>query len=107
MNIQELKTKSSEQLINHSNNAQTSINTTSDGFGKMLNEFEHNQQQLQQIANAVHLLEDTQNQTHESVEQIVALGEQAKQQIDTALHDSEQSQKLSQQTQQQLKRFVD
>jgi methyl-accepting chemotaxis protein len=73
----------------------------------MLNEFEHNQQQLQQIANAVHLLEDTQNQTHESVEQIVALGEQAKQQIDTALHDSEQSQKLSQQTQQQLKRFVD
>lgn len=99
--------KESEQLINHSNNAQTSINTTSDGFGKMLNEFEHNQQQLQQIANAVHLLEDTQNQTHESVEQIVALGEQAKQQIDTALHDSEQSQKLSQQTQQQLKRFVD
>lgn len=99
--------KESEQLINHSNNAQTSINTTSDGFGKMLNEFELNQQQLQQIANAVHLLEDTQNQTHESVEQIVALGEQAKQQIDTALHDSEQSQKLSQQTQQQLKRFVD
>ena len=99
--------KESEQLINHSNNAQTSINTTSDGFGKMLNEFELNQQQLQQIANAVHLLEDTQNQTHESVEQIVALGEQAKQQIDTALHDSEQSQKLSQQTQQQLERFVD
>ncbi|MFP3351746.1 methyl-accepting chemotaxis protein [Pseudoalteromonas sp. KJ71-7] len=99
--------KESLQLINHSNNAQTAINNTSEGFGKMLNEFEHNQQQLQQIANAVHLLEDTQNQTHESVEQIVALGEQAKQQIDTALHDSEQSQKLSQQTQQQLKRFVD
>ncbi len=99
--------KESQQLISHSNNAQTAINNTSEGFGKMLNEFEHNQQQLQQIANAVHLLEDTQNQTHESVEQIVALGEQAKQQIDTALHDSEQSQKLSQQTQQQLKRFVD
>ena len=98
--------KESQQLISHSNNAQTAINDTSEGFGKMLNEFEHNQQQLQQIANAVHLLEDTQNQTHESVEQIVALGEQAKQQIDTALHDSEQSQKLSQQTQQQLKRFV-
>ena len=99
--------KESQQLISHSNNAQAAINDTSEGFGKMLNEFEHNQQQLQQIANAVHLLEDTQNQTHESVEQIVALGEQAKQQIDTALHDSEQSQKLSQQTQQQLKRFVD
>lgn len=98
--------KESQQLISHSNNAQAAINDTSEGFGKMLNEFEHNQQQLQQIANAVHLLEDTQNQTHESVEQIVALGEQAKQQIDTALHDSEQSQKLSQQTQQQLKRFV-
>lgn len=98
--------KESERLISHSQNAQKSINTTSDGFSKMLNEFEHNQQQLQQIANAVHLLEDTQNQTHHSVEQIVALGEQAKQQIDTALNDSQQSQHLSQQTQQQLKRFV-
>lgn len=98
--------KESEHLISHSQHAQKSINTTSDGFSKMLNEFEHNQQQLQQIANAVHLLEDTQNQTHHSVEQIVALGEQAKQQIDTALNDSQQSQHLSQQTQLQLKRFV-
>lgn len=99
--------KESEQLISHSNNAQTAIKSTSEGFDKMLNEFDHNQQQLQQIASAVHLLKSTQNQTHESVEHIVALGEQAKQQIDTALHDSEQSQKLSKQTQQQLKRFVD
>ena len=72
----------------------------------MLNEFESNQQQLQQIASAVHLLEDTQNLTHQSVEQIVELGEQAKQQIDTALADSQLSQELSLQTQQQLKRFV-
>lgn len=98
--------KESEQLITHSNNAQSSISTTSDGFSKMLNEFEHNQQQLQQIASAVHLLEQTQNQTHHSVEQIAALGEHAKQLIDTALADSEQSQLLSLQTQQQLKRFV-
>ncbi|KKN42737.1 hypothetical protein LCGC14_0710100, partial [marine sediment metagenome] len=75
-------------------------------FTKMLSEFEHNQQQLQQIANAVHMLEDTQTDTHQSVEQIVALGEQAKQQIDTALSDCQQSQQLSLQTQQQLKRFV-
>jgi methyl-accepting chemotaxis protein len=98
--------KESEQLITHSNNAQNSISATSDGFGKMLNEFEHNQQQLQQIASAVHLLEQTQNQTHQSVEQIVELGEHAKQLIDTASADSEQSQQLSLQTQQQLKRFV-
>jgi methyl-accepting chemotaxis protein len=52
------------------------------------------------------MLEGTQTNTHQSVEQIVALGEQAKQQIDTALADSEQSQQLSLQTQQQLKRFV-
>ena len=37
-------------------------------------EFEQNQQQLQQIVSAVHLLEITQNQTHQTVEQIVALG---------------------------------
>ena len=98
--------KESEQLINHSKNAQSSICSTSEGFSKMLNEFESNQQQLQQIASAVHLLEDTQNLTHQSVEQIVELGEQAKQQIDTALADSQLSQELSLQTQQQLKRFI-
>ncbi|MBQ4797577.1 methyl-accepting chemotaxis protein [Pseudoalteromonas sp. MMG006] len=98
--------KESEQLITHSNNAQSAISNTSDGFTKMLNEFEQNQQQLQQIVNAVHTLENTQTQTHQSVEQIVALGEQAKQQIDTALNDCQQSQQLSLQTQQQLKRFV-
>ena len=98
--------KESEQLIAHSNNAQSAISNTSDGFTKMLNEFEQNQQQLQQIVNAVHMLENTQTQTHQSVEQIVALGEQAKQQIDTALNDCQQSQQLSLQTQQQLKRFV-
>ncbi|MBO7925342.1 methyl-accepting chemotaxis protein [Pseudoalteromonas sp. K222D] len=98
--------KESEQLITHSHNAQKSINSTSNGFTNMLTEFEHNQQQLQQIAEAVHLLEQTQNQTHQSVEHIVALGEQAKQIIDTALNDCQQSQTLSQQTQQQLKRFV-
>ena len=98
--------KESEQLIAHSNSAQSAISNTSDGFTKMLNEFEQNQQQLQQIVNAVHMLENTQTQTHQSVEQIVALGEQAKQQIDTALNDCQQSQQLSLQTQQQLKRFV-
>ena len=98
--------KESEQLITHSNSAQSAISTTSDGFSKMLNEFEQNQQQLKQIASAVHLLEQTQTQTHQSVEQIVELGEQAKQLIDTAVADSENSQQLSLQTQQQLKRFV-
>ena len=72
----------------------------------MLTEFEHNQQQLQQIASAVHMLEESQNHTHQSVEQIVELGEQVKQHIDISLADSQQSQQLSLQTQQQLKRFV-
>jgi len=98
--------KESEQLIAHSNSAQSAISNTSDGFTKMLNEFEQNQQQLQQIVNAVHMLENTQTQTHQSVEQIVTLGEQAKQQIGTALNDCQKSQQLSLQTQQQLKRFV-
>jgi len=97
----------SARVIAHSNNVQTAINSTSDGFCKMVREFEYNQQQLQQIANAVHMLEDTQNQTHQSVEQIAALGEQSKQKIDTALNDSQQSQQFSLQTQEQLKRFVD
>tara|TARA_R110001583_G_C5592679_1_gene403872 strand:- start:30 stop:1241 length:1212 start_codon:yes stop_codon:yes gene_type:complete len=96
----------SERVILHSKNVETSINITSDGFCKMLHEFEYNQKQLQQIANAVHMLEDMQNKTHQSVEQIAALGEQSKQKIDTALNDSHQSQQLSFQTQEQLKRFV-
>ena len=98
--------KESEQLISHSSEAETAISNTSSGFSNMLSEFEQNQQQLQQIVSAVHLLEQTQTHTHQTVEQIVALGEQAKQQIDESLADCQQSHKLSQQTQEQLKRFV-
>jgi methyl-accepting chemotaxis protein len=98
--------KESEQLVSYSHNAETTISNTSHGFTDRLVEFEHNQQQLQQIVSAVHLLEQTQNQTHQSVEQIVALGSQAKAQIDVALSDCQLSQQLSEQTQQQLKRFV-
>lgn len=97
----------SERVILHSKNVQTSINSTSDGFSKILHEFEYNQKQLQQIASSVHMLEEMQNKTHQSVEQIAALGEQSKQKIDTALVDSQRSRQLSFQTQEQLKRFVD
>ena len=96
----------SEQLISHSSTAQSAISNTSEGFKAMLSEFEQNQQQLQQIADAVHTLEQAQQHTHQSVEQIVTLGEQAKSAIDHALSNSQQSHALSQQTQQQLKRFV-
>ncbi|BDF96458.1 hypothetical protein KAN5_32960 [Pseudoalteromonas sp. KAN5] len=98
--------KESEQLVNYSHNAETTISNTSHGFTERLIEFEQNQQQLQQIVHAVHLLEQTQNQTHQSVEQIVALGSQAKSQIDIAVTDCQQSQRLSEKTQQQLQRFV-
>ena len=98
--------KDAEQLMSYSNNAETTISKTSHGFTQRLVEFEQNQQQLQQIVSAVHMLEQTQKQTHQSVEQIVELGSQAKSQIDIALTDCQQSQLLSKQTQQQLKRFV-
>jgi len=98
--------KESEQLMSYSNHAEDTISKTSHGFTQRLIEFEQNQQQLQQIVSAVHLLEETQNQTHQSVEQIVELGSQAKAQIDIALADCQQSQQLSEQTQHQLKRFV-
>ena len=98
--------KESEQLVNYSHNAEATISNTSHGFTERLIEFEQNQQQLQQIVHAVHLLEQTQNQTHQSVEQIVALGSQAKSQIDIAVTDCQQSQRLSEKTQQQLQRFV-
>ncbi|MCQ8878928.1 methyl-accepting chemotaxis protein [Pseudoalteromonas shioyasakiensis] len=98
--------KESEQLMSYSNHAEETISKTSDGFTQRLIEFEQNQQQLQQIVSAVHLLEQTQNQTHQTVEQIVELGSQAKSQIDNAVTDCQQSQQLSEQTQQQLKRFV-
>lgn len=99
--------KESEQLMGYSRNAENTISKTSHGFTQRLIEFEQNQQQLQQIVSAVHLLEQTQNQTHQTVEEIVALGSQAKSQIDVALTDCQQSQLLSKQTQQQLKRFVE
>lgn len=98
--------KESEQLVDYSHHAETTISKTSHGFTDRLVEFEHNQQQLQQIVSAVHSLEQTQNETHQSVEQIVELGSQAKAQIDVALGDCQLSQQLSKQTQHQLKRFV-
>ncbi|HBW99125.1 MAG TPA: chemotaxis protein, partial [Pseudoalteromonas sp.] len=85
----------SEQLISHSSTAQSAICNTSEGFKTMLGEFEQNQQQLQQIADAVHTLEQAQQHTHQSVEQIVTLGEQAKSAIDHALSNSQQSHALS------------
>ncbi|MFY8327758.1 methyl-accepting chemotaxis protein [Pseudoalteromonas sp. ZZD1] len=98
--------KESEQLMSYSSNAEGTISKTSHGFTQRLIEFEQNQQQLQQIVSAVHQLEQTQNQTHQTVEEIVALGSQAKSQIDIALTDCQQSQRLSEHTQQQLQRFV-
>lgn len=96
----------SDKLISHSESAEHAITNTSSGFTAMLSEFENNQQQLQQIVNAVQMLEQTQAQTHQSVEQINALSEQAKQQLDIALNDCQTSQQLTEQTQTQLKRFV-
>ncbi|WP_261593241.1 methyl-accepting chemotaxis protein [Pseudoalteromonas holothuriae] len=98
--------RESELLISHSESAEQAISKTSFGFTDMSHDFERNQAQLEQIASAVHQLESTQANTHESVQQIVALAQQAKTQIDTALADCKHAQQLTQTTQQALKRFV-
>lgn len=87
--------KESEQLIEQSHQAEHAITTTSDMFNTMANELQENQLQLQEIVAAVGQLENTQKATHHSVEKIVALGLQAKQQIDQA---SDETQHLLQQT---------
>lgn len=96
----------SEQLIDHSSSAEQAIRTTSQGFADMSEDFERNQSQLEEIVSAVHQLESTQQHTHESVHRIVELGQSAKSQIDAALHDCQDAQQRSTQTQQELKRFV-
>ncbi|TMO57788.1 methyl-accepting chemotaxis protein [Pseudoalteromonas aurantia] len=96
----------SEQLIDHSKGAEQAISTTSQGFTDMSREFERNQAQLEDIVSAVHQLEATQNNTHQTVQQIVELGQQSKTQIDDAVNHCQQAQRLTKTTQDELKRFV-
>ena len=96
----------SEQLIDHSKGAEQAISTTSQGFTDMSREFERNQAQLEDIVSAVHQLEATQNNTHQTVQQIVELGQQSKTQIDDAVNHCQQAQLLTKTTQDELKRFV-
>ncbi|OHU86222.1 chemotaxis protein [Pseudoalteromonas amylolytica] len=98
--------RESEQLISHSQSAEQAISETSKGFADMSHDFERNQAQLEQIASAVHQLESTQAHTHETVQQIVALAQQAKTQIDSALSDCQRAQQLTETTQKELQRFV-
>ncbi len=96
----------SQQLISHSSSAEKAISETSGGFASMCSDFEHNQTQLEAIVGEVHQLETTQNHTHQTVLNIVELAQQAKQQIDAASEQCKQAQKLTQTTQDELRRFV-
>ncbi|WP_440054239.1 methyl-accepting chemotaxis protein [Pseudoalteromonas sp. T1lg65] len=96
----------SELLIRHSRSAEDAISKTSKGFLDMSHDFERNQAQLEEIVSAVHQLEDTQNHTHQAVQQIVELGQQSKSQIDSAVNKCEHAQQLTETTQKELKRFV-
>lgn len=96
----------SEQLIAHSKSAEHAISKTSQGFADMSLEFERNQAQLEEIVSAVHQLESTQTHTHQTVQQIVDLGQQSKAQIDDAVEHCQQAQHLTAATQDELKRFV-
>ncbi|ESP91377.1 chemotaxis sensory transducer [Pseudoalteromonas luteoviolacea NCIMB 1944] len=96
----------SEQLITHSSGAEKAISETSQGFADMSADFERNQSQLEEIVSAVHQLEDTQNHTHQAVQQIVELGQSAKDQLDTALADCQHAHQLTTTTQKELQRFV-
>jgi methyl-accepting chemotaxis protein len=96
----------SQQLISHSSSTEQAINETSCRFANMCNDFEHNQTQLEAIVGEVHQLETTQNHTHQTVLNIVELAQQAKQQIDAASEQCQQAQKLTQTTQDELRRFV-
>ena len=58
------------------------------------------------IVGEVHQLETTQNHTHQTVLNIVELAKQSKQQIDAASEHCQQAQKLTQTTQDELRRFV-
>lgn len=96
----------SQQLISHSSSTEQAINETSCRFANMCNDFEHNQTQLEAIVGEVHQLETTQNHTHQTVLNIVELAKQSKQQIDAASEHCQQAQKLTQTTQDELRRFV-
>ncbi|OUL57902.1 methyl-accepting chemotaxis protein [Pseudoalteromonas ulvae] len=96
----------SEKLIAQSSGAEQAIANTSSVFDEMVTEFENSQQQLQNIVDAVHLLEQTQQQTHQYVEQIVSLRQEANQQITAAVADNQLLMQKTSETQQELQQFI-
>jgi methyl-accepting chemotaxis protein len=98
--------KETEQLIEQSSNAESSIATTSDVFNEMTKELESNQTQLQEIVAAVHQLEHTQQQTHSSVQKIVELGHLAKDNIAKANENSRELQCQTSDTKKNLEQFI-
>lgn len=96
----------SEKLIAQSSGAEQAIANTSSVFDEMVTEFENSQLQLQNIVDAVHLLEQTQQQTHQYVEQIVSLRQEANQQITVAVADNQLLMQKTSETQQELQQFI-
>lgn len=96
----------SKQLIDQSESAEHAIAKTSNVFDEMIKDFENNQQQLQNIVDAVHQLETAQNANHHHVEQIVALGQEAKKKIDQATSDSEHLLMQTKDTKRELSQFI-
>lgn len=95
-----------ERLIEQSSSAESSIANTRDIFTQMTGELESNQAQLQEIVAAVHQLEHTQQQTHQSVEQIVELGHQAKDNINNANENSRELEYQTSDTKKDLEQFI-
>ena len=96
----------SDKLIKQSSDVEQAIAETSTVFADMVIEFENNQQQLQAIVSAVHLLEQTQQTTHASVEQILALRQLANQQIAAAVADNKTLLNQTAETKKELNQFI-
>jgi len=72
----------------------------------MTNDLESNQAQLREIVSAVHQLEHTQQQTHSSVQQIVELGHNAKDNIANANENSRELLCQTSDTKKDLEQFI-
>lgn len=99
--------KQTADVIDESEAMRTTLTTTSDTFGQMVEDFRHNTDQLLSIFHSVESLESQYQQTESSVADIRALSDQVQQQMHDVDSQARHAKSLSGNTRDQLARFIE
>lgn len=95
----------SDKLVEQSNQAHSTIESTNATFAKMMTDFNANTKEFDAISDAIHELNAQYLQTHSNVENISSLSETLQGQMQQANNEAQVAQTQAEQTQSRLSRF--